>query len=52
MAIVSLLLVHVPPPASLRIIVAPTHKVEGPEIGDGKGLTVTVLVTAQPEPGV
>lgn len=35
---------HVPPgDASVSVVVAPMHTTGDPEIGDGNGLTVTVL---------
>ena len=43
-----LLLVHVPPPASLSREVAPSHTFKLPDIGAGKGSTLTVFVVAQP----
>ena len=43
-----LLLVHVPPPASLKPIFDPVHTVLAPLIADGKGLTVTGNVAIQP----
>jgi hypothetical protein len=45
-------LFQVPPPASLSAIVAPIHTAEGPVMAAGNGLTVTVVVTAQPEGGM
>jgi hypothetical protein len=44
------LLVHVPLPTSVSVTVPPTHTVNGPEIGDGNGLTVNTAVAAQPAP--
>lgn len=41
------LLVHVPPPASVSVVVAPTQTVGVPEIADGAGSTVTATVVAQ-----
>ena len=43
-----LLLVHVPPPASLSAAVAPTQTAEGPEIAAGVGFTVTVAKVRHP----
>ncbi len=43
-----LLLVHVPPPASLRLVVNPLHKKVLPVIVPGAGLTVIGLLTEQP----
>jgi hypothetical protein len=44
-----LLLVHVPPAtASLSVVVAPAQMLVVPLIADGNGLTVTVVVAAQP----
>ena len=46
-------LVHAPPPvASLRVMVANIHTLEGPLMAAGVGLTVTILVAAQPPPSV
>jgi len=39
-----LLLVHVPPPASLNAVVMPTHTLAVPPIGDGSALTDIVAV--------
>lgn len=48
-AIVVLLLVHVPPPgASDNAVVNPVHTVLMPAMGDGVGLTVTVIEEEQP----
>ena len=47
-----LLLLHAPPPASVKVLVKPTHTVAVPEIADGSGLTVIVLVIIQPEADV
>ena len=44
--------VHVPPPASDKVVVAPIHKVAVPEIDAGNGLTVTILKALQPEGNV
>ena len=46
------LLVQVPPPASLNAVVKPAHTVAVPEIADGNGLTVSTLVIWQPVPNV
>jgi hypothetical protein len=44
-ATVASLLFHVPPPASLRADVEPTHRVVVPEIDDGSAfMTATVVV--------
>jgi hypothetical protein len=44
-----LLLLQVPPvTASLRVVVAPAHKEVVPVMAVGTGLTVIVVVTAQP----
>jgi len=48
-AIESVLLLHVPPPKSLSAVLAPVHTVNEPAIGPGPGLTVTVVVVAQPD---
>jgi hypothetical protein len=45
-----LLLIHVPPPASVRSIVLPTHTAAGPPIAVGNELTVTTAVVLQPNP--
>ena len=47
-----LLLAHVPPPPSLKVIAAPTQTVAGPEIAEGSGFTVTTVVVVQPVPKV
>ncbi len=47
-----LLLVHVPPPASVNAVVEPTHTVELPEIATGNGLTVTTWIVLHPVPNV
>jgi len=39
-----LLLVHVPPPPSVKVMEEPTHTCEGPLMLPGAGLTVTVRV--------
>ena len=39
-----LLLVHVPPPASVRLVVNPTHTVDVPVIAAGNGLMETVTL--------
>lgn len=46
------LLVHVPPPASLREVVKPAQTAGVPEIPDGNGLTVSTVVIKQPVPKV
>ena len=43
-----LLLLHVPPPASLKEVVDPEHTDNVPSIAVGKGSTVTTAVTRQP----
>jgi hypothetical protein len=43
-----LLLAHVPVPASVNGVVAPTHKLEPPLIGPGKAFTTKGVVTLQP----
>jgi len=46
-----LLLVHTPPATELAsVIVLPVHTFELPEIAEGDGFTVTVVVTVQPVP--
>ena len=47
-AMVGVLLIHVPPPGSVSVMVALTHTADGPLIADGNGLTVTVVVRMQP----
>ena len=49
-AIPVLLLLHVPPPASLRVVVSPTQTFVVPEMDDGNALTVKVFVAAVPQP--
>jgi hypothetical protein len=44
-----LLLAQVPPPASNKLVVWPTHTTGKPTIIEGNGLTVNVTVAAQPE---
>ena len=51
-AMVELLLLHVPPPASLRVVVEPWHTAFAPSIAVGNGFTVTVVVMMQPVPRV
>ena len=43
-ATLAALLLHVPPPASVSVVVVPTQTTAEPLIGDGKGLTVTTEV--------
>lgn len=43
-AVVTSLLLQVPLPASLSVVVNPTHTCATPEIGDGVGLTLTLAV--------
>jgi len=47
-AIAVLLLLHVPPPASVKVIGLPIHAVDGPEMAEGRGLTVIGIVRVQP----
>lgn len=47
-AIVVLLLLHVPPPTSLNDVVEPEHTVSVPSIAVGKGSTVNTAVIRQP----
>ena len=47
-AITNILLLHVPPPASVNAVVSPTHTLSVPVIADGNGLTVTTDVVLQP----
>ena len=51
-ATVAGLLLQVPPPASYNGTVIPVHKTESPIIGDGAGLTVTLIVEKHPVPSV
>ena len=43
-----LLAVQVPPPASVSAVVSPIHTESAPVIGDGNGLTVTMVMAIQP----
>ena len=47
-AMAVLLLLHNPPPASVKVVVAPTHTWALPEIAGGNGLTVTIVVAIHP----
>ena len=47
-AIPVLPLAHVPPPASLKVVVKPTHTVAVPVIDEGNGLNVTTIVVIHP----
>lgn len=49
-AIDELLLLHVPPPASLSDVVRPRHRNVEPVIAPGDRFTVAILLTAQPTP--
>ena len=49
-AMVAALLLHVPPPASVKSVVEPTQTVDEPEIAGGIGFTVTGNVAIHPEP--
>ena len=40
---VALLLLHVPPPASVRLVVEPVQTLSVPEIADGAAITVNVF---------
>lgn len=51
-ATVVALLVQVPPPLFDSVMLAPIHTAEAPDMADGSGLTVNVLVIAQPVPSV
>ena len=51
-ATVVVLLLQVPPPASLNVVVDPIHTNVVPEIDDGNALTVTVATAIQPVPSV
>ena len=49
MAIAVLLLLHVPPVIpSLKVVAMPAQMFDAPLIADGVGITVTVMVEAQP----
>ena len=52
LAIPGALLLHVPPPASLNVVVKPEQTVKLPNIAVGNGLTVTSAVMIQPVPKV
>ena len=43
-----LVVLHVPPPASVNAVVAPTHSVNVPVIAAGNGFTVTIVATKHP----
>jgi hypothetical protein len=43
-----LLLVHVPPPPSVSVVVAPTHILLLPVMADGSGLTISGAVILHP----
>ena len=47
-AIVVLLLLHVPPPASLNVVVKPEHTLSAPSMAVGRGFTVNTAVAIQP----
>ena len=47
-AIAVLLLLHVPPPASLNVVVSPEQTVRLPKMAVGSGSTVTTAVIKQP----
>lgn len=49
MATEEVLVVQVPPPASVSAVVDPTQTTAVPVIVEGKGLTVTTAVVVQPE---
>ena len=44
-----LLLVQVPPPASVKAVDVPMHTVDGPVIAAGAEITLTVAVAKQPD---
>ena len=46
-----LLLLQVPPPASLSVVVKPIHTFVVPGIAAGSGFTVTAVVAAHPVAG-
>lgn len=47
-ATAGVLLLHVPPPASVKVVLDPAQTAEGPIIEDGKEFTVTTVVVMQP----
>ena len=47
-AMVVLPLLHLPPPASVRVVVWPTHTLVSPVMGNGNGFTVSVTVAEHP----
>jgi hypothetical protein len=47
-----LLLVQVPPPASVSVVLPPAQIVVVPDMADGEELTVTVIVAAHPEASI
>ena len=48
-----LLLLHVPPVVpSINVVVVPAQILSTPEIDDGMGLTVTIVVARHPVPGL
>ena len=51
-AFVRSLLLHVPPPASLKVVVKPIQTPDEPVIEEGIGLTVATVVVKQPVPAV
>ena len=51
-ATVVILLLQVPPPASLNVVVEPAHTDAIPVIDEGKALTVTVVTAKHPVPSV
>ena len=51
-ATLEVLLLHVPPPASVNVIAAATQTLVAPVMADGSGSTVTTRVVLQPVPSV
>ena len=47
-AILVLPLDHVPPPASLKVVVNPVQTVAVPVMDEGNGLTITTSLSVQP----
>jgi len=47
-AMVVLLLAHVPPPPSVNVVVAPRQTLNGPDMADAAGFTVSVATRRQP----
>jgi len=47
-AMVVLLLVHVPPPPSVNVVVVPRQTLNGPDMAEAAGFTVSVATRRQP----